>query len=60
MKPDGVAVYPPGSSRARLPAPVTSRRSHGQRDRHNDAGSVRASIEGSGSPLILASKPRSR
>jgi hypothetical protein len=51
----------PRSSRDRLLAPMTSRRCHGQREDHNnDAGSVRASIEGSGPPLILASKPRSR
>jgi hypothetical protein len=32
----------------------------GHRDNHNDAGSVRVSIEGKGSPPILASKPRNR
>jgi hypothetical protein len=32
----------------------------GYRRHHNDAGSVRVSIEGSGSPPILASKARKR
>ena len=35
-------------------------RDHPSDDYHNDCSSVRVSIEGRGSPPILASKPRNR
>src|ERR1700722_3759199 len=44
------------SHRRRAP----SRRRNARLDRHNDAGSAAVSIEGSGSPTILASNPRNR